>query len=200
MADAKSRAETAASLRAEAHELLTSSGLFELLQRRFGDPSVTGSASYDLMVWRDIDIHLPIEATRWPEWMAFGGELAAHFESVGLGFHKATYINDYVDPHPLGAGLYWGLEFKDFSGNRWKVDIWGWDPFDYAVRQARDFTLKTDLGACDRDLILRLKSEARARDNYYGVKVSSWDIYQFAIKRAGDSLGALEAWKARTAT
>ena len=51
--------------------------------------------------------------------------------------------------------------------------------------------------ACDRDLILGLKTEARERDNYYGVKISSWDIYQFAIQKAGDSLSALEMWKAR---
>ena len=197
MGDARSRAETAAQLRAEAHALLTASGLFALLQNRFGDPSVTGSASYDLMVWRDIDIHLPIEATRWPSWMAFGGELAAHFDSVGLGLHKATYINDYVDPAPQEGGLFWGLGFRDFEGNPWEVGIWGFDPFDYAVRQARDFTLKTDLGACDRDLILRLKTEAHERETYYGIKVSCWDIYQFVLAGAGDSLSALEAWKAK---
>ena len=39
------------------------------------------------------------------------------------------------------------------SRNPWKLDLWGWDPFDYAVRQARDFSLKTDLNVCDRDLI-----------------------------------------------
>jgi hypothetical protein len=129
--------------------------------------------------------------------MAFGQDLAAQLHSVGLALHKATFINDWVDPHPLGAGLYWGIEFKDFAANSWKLDIWGWDPFDFAVRQARDFSLRTDLAACDRDLILRLKTEARERDNYYDVKISSWDIYQFAIQKAGDSLSALEMWKAR---
>ncbi|HZY66976.1 MAG TPA: hypothetical protein VFE52_00220, partial [Devosia sp.] len=107
----------------------------------------------------------------------------------------ATFLNDWVDPNPLGPGLYWGLKFKDTYGNPWKLDLWGWEPFDFAVRQARDFSLKTDLKGCDRDLILRLKTEARSRDNYYGVRVTSFDIYQFAIARAGDSLGALEAWK-----
>jgi len=195
MGSPETRAETARALRDEARQVLADTGLFALLAARFGEPGVTGSAGYDLMVWRDIDIHLAIDAERWPDWMAFGGELAAQFARVGLGLHKAAYINDYVDPHPLGAGLYWGLEFKDFAGHDWHVDIWGWDPFDYAVRQARDFSLRTDLAACDRDLILRLKTEARDRDNYYGVRVSSWDIYQFAIARAGDSLSALEQWK-----
>lgn len=193
----EARAETARQLREEVRQVLAETGLFALLTDRFGEPTVTGSAGYDLMVWRDIDIHLPLEAERWSEWMAFGQDLAAQLHSVGLALHKATFINDWVDPHPLGAGLYWGIEFKDFAANPWKLDIWGWDPFDFAVRQARDFSLRTDLAACDRDLILRLKTEARERDNYYGVKVSSWDIYQFAIAKAGDSLSALELWKAR---
>ena len=117
------------------------------------------------------------------------------FDAIGMPLHEATYLNDWVDPHPLGAGLYWGLKFKDAKGDAWKLDLWGWDPFDFAVRQARDDSLRVDLKTCDRDLILRLKAEARGRDNYYGVRVTSFDIYQFAIAKAGDSLSALEMWK-----
>jgi hypothetical protein len=193
----EARAETARALRDEVRQVLADTGLFALIADRFGQPAVTGSAGYDLMVWRDIDIHLAVEADRWPEWMAFGGDIAAQLESVGLALLQATYMNDWIDPHPLGAGLYWGLAFRDFAGNRWQVDIWGWDPFDYAVRQAREASLRADLAACDRDLILRLKTEARERDNYYGVKVTSWDIYQFCIAKGGDSLSALEMWKAK---
>jgi hypothetical protein len=193
----EARAETARQLRDEARQVLADTGLFALLTDRFGEPTVTGSAGYDLMVWRDIDIHLPLEAERWGEWMAFGQDLAAQLHSVGLALHKATFINDWVDPHPLGAGLYWGIEFKDFAANSWKLDIWGWDPFDFAVREARDASLRADLRGSDRDLILRLKTEARERPHYYGHHVTSWDIYQFAIARAGDSLSALERWKAK---
>ncbi|RYE09353.1 MAG: hypothetical protein EOP22_09660 [Hyphomicrobiales bacterium] len=189
------RAETARLLREEAHALLAESGLFALLVQNFAEPTVTGSAGYDLMVWRDIDIHMAVEAERYQDWMAFGGKLVRLFDRAGTPLHEAIFLNDWVDPDPLGAGLYWGLKFKDGKGDPWKIDLWGWDPFDFAVRQARDFSLRTDLAACDRDLILRLKTEARARDNYYGVRVSSFDIYQFCIARAGDSLSALEMWK-----
>ncbi|MBK8084484.1 MAG: hypothetical protein IPK28_12095 [Devosia sp.] len=112
-------------------------------------------------------------------------EIGQQLASRGLMLHKAHYLNDYVDPHPLGAGLYWGLEFKDFADNLWKWDVWGWEPFDFAVRQARDANLRADLSACDRDLILRLKHEARAREGYYGQVVTSFDIYQFALAGAG---------------
>ena len=54
MGSPEARAETARALREEARLLLTETGLFALLQDRFGEPTVTGSAGYDLMVWRDI--------------------------------------------------------------------------------------------------------------------------------------------------
>lgn len=195
MSTAETRAETARSLLIEAGTLLKRSGLHGLLQERFGTVKITGSAGYDLMVWRDIDIHMPVEASKWADWAYLVSEIARQFQDVGLAIHRAHYINDYVDPHPLGAGLYWGIEFRDFAGNPWTCDLWGWDPFDFAIREARDESLLLDLARADRDLILRLKTEARARDGYYGVVVSSFDIYQFAIHAAGTTLDDLEAWK-----
>jgi hypothetical protein len=193
---AAERAERAATLREEAIALLSDTGLFNLLETRFGRAKVTGSAGYDLMVWRDLDIHMPVEAERWCEWATFGGEVARQLEATGLALHRASFLNDYVDPHPLGAGLYWGIEFHDAAGHPWKCDLWGWEPLDYALRESRDDGLRADLARCDRDLILRLKTEARARPDYYGVSVSSFDIYQFAFAGAGTSLGELESWKA----
>jgi len=192
MSTAESRAETARSLLVEAGTLLKRSGLHALLQERFGKVKITGSAGYDLMVWRDIDIHMPVEAGRWADWAYLCSEIARQFQDVGLELHKASYINDYVDPHPLGAGLYWGIEFRDFDGNAWKCDLWGWDPFDFEIRDSRDTNLRLDLARADRDLILRLKTEARER----GAAISSFDIYQFAIQHAGETLEELEAWKA----
>ena len=197
MGSPEGRAETARQLREEVRHVLAETGLFALLADRWGEPTVTGSAGYDLMVWRDIDIHLAVEADRAVDWMAFGLDLQAQFESVGLALRKATFANDWVDPQAPDHGLLWTIEFTDFAGNPWTVDIRGWDPFDFAVRQARDFSLRTDLAAANRDLILRLKTEARERPNYYGVRVTSWDIYQFVIQQAGDSLSALEMWKSR---
>ena len=197
MSTPETRADTARSLRAEALTLLQTSGLSRLLEQRYGTVKVTGSAGYDLMVWRDIDIHMPVEAWRWMEWSILISDIARQFRAVGLVLHKATYWNDYVDPDELGAGLYWGIEFRDFAGNPWKCELWGWEPDDFERRDAHDRELRANLARVDPDLILRLKTEARARKNYYGVRVTSWDIYQFAIADAGDSLEALEAWKDR---
>ena len=197
MSTPQTRAETARSLQAEAKTLLETSGLYRLLDDRYGTVKVTGSAGYDLMVWRDIDIHMPVEASKWMEWSVLVSDIARQFRDVGLVLHKATYWNDYVDPDELGAGLYWGIEFRDFANAPWKCDLWGWEPEDFERRDARDRELRARLAAADRDLILRLKTEARARKNYYGARVTSWDVYQFAIAKAGESLEALEAWKDR---
>ncbi len=191
----EARRQVAADLRAEARDVLVASGLLDMLNARFGEAVVTGSAGYDLMVWRDIDIHMPCEADRWAEWAGLAADIAIQFSAAGLQLHKASFLNDYVEPHPLGAGLYWGIEFRDHAGNPWKCDIWGWDPFDFAVRQARDANLRADLSGCDRDLILRLKHEARARPGYHGVMVGSFDIYQFVMAGAGKTLDELERWK-----
>lgn len=195
MTTAADRAATAAQLKQEAGLLLGRSGLFKLLEERFGRVKITGSAGYDLMVWRDIDIHMPVEASKWADWAYLVSEIARQFQDRGLVLHRATYWNDYVDPHPLGAGLYWGIEFRDFDGHPWKCDLWGWDPFDFEIRDSRDDSLRSDLARADRDLILRLKTEARERDDYYGKVVGSFDIYQFCIQRAGETLEELEAWK-----
>ena len=193
------RAETARQLREEAARLLTDTGLFNLLELRFGRAVVPGSAGYDLMAHRDIDIHMPVEGERWAEWASFGGELALQLEGAGLALHKASFLNDYVDPHPLGAGLYWGLQFRSAGGEPWKLDLWGWEPLDFQVRLSRDDSLRVDLANADRDLILRLKHEALEQPGYYGAIVTGYDIYQFAIAQAGDSLDDLEAWKSQQA-
>ena len=196
MSTPEMRAQTARNLRAEAQTLLDTSGLRRLLEERYRTVKVTGSTGYDLMVWRDIDIHMPVPASQWMEWSVLVSNIARQFRDVGLVLHKATYWNDYVDPDELGAGLYWGIEFRDSANNPWKCDLWGWEPDDFARRDARDRDLRAKLARADRDLILRLKTEARARPNYYGVGITSWDVYQFAIAGVGDSLEQLEAWKA----
>lgn len=188
-------AETAAQLRDEAANILTQSGLFELLELRFGRAVVTGSAGYDLMVRRDIDIHMPVEGERWAEWATFGGDLARHLEGIGLTLHRASFANDYVAPGAMGPGLYWGIAFNDFAGAEWTVDLWGWEPLDFQIRLSRDDVLRSDLRRADRELILKLKTEALEQAADCDGRISSLDIYHFAIAQAGDSLDELAAWK-----
>ena len=194
---AEERAQLATELREEARLLLVESGLLAMLNERFGEAVITGSAGYDLMVWRNIDIHLPCDGDRWEEWAALGGDIARTLAGRGLTLHRATFSNDYVEPHVLGGGLYWGIEMRDFADNHWRCDVWGWEPFDFAVRQARDANLRADLSGCDRDLILKLKHEARQQAEAGGETLSSFDIYQFVIAGAGTTFEQLQAWAGR---
>ena len=188
--------ETAERLRDEGLNLLQDLGWPKLFDSLFSTHAITGSLRYDLMVWRDMDIHMPVEPERRIEWAALLPALNAGLERAGCRLHKAQFLDDYVDPHPLGAGLYWGVEFVTPQGAPWKADIWGWAPDDFTMRQARDAQLIADLARADRDLILALKTEARAKPGYYGVITGSMDIYRFARASAGTSLDALETWKA----
>jgi hypothetical protein len=195
---ADTRAMTARVIHDDTHRLLLETGLFALLERAFGEPMVSGSAGYDLMIRRQIDIWMPFEADRASEFVGFGHELVTLFGELGPGLPEARFFNAYLRPHELGSGFNWRLDFTDAGGHAWFIDLWAFEPFDFAVRQARDFALRTDLLAFDRDLILRLKTEARERGgDYYGTRVSAWDVYQFVRAGAGDSLGALEIWKSR---
>jgi hypothetical protein len=187
--------ETSASLRRKAQAILDATAWPALFTERFGTCALTGSARYDLMVWPDIDIHMPVDPGYRIEWAAMLADLNAGLERAGCRLHKAQMWDDYVDPHPLGAGLYWGIQFVDSVGTAWKSDIWGWEPDDYAKRQAKDAELIAQLADADRDLILRLKTEAMARPNYYGPVIGSWHIYQ-AVLAGGATLEDVERWKA----
>jgi len=189
------REEWAARLAGEAEAILVQTGLRVLLEGRFGRVALTGSARYGLMVWRDIDIHMPVVPEARLDYAALLPEIGRRFEAAGCRIHKAQFLDDYVEPHPLGAGLYWGIEFRDAANQPWKGDLWGWAPDDFERRQRSDRELIVRLAEADRDLILRLKTEARARPGFYGVVVSSMDVYRFAIAGAGTTLDQLVAWK-----
>src|SRR5438105_1348654 len=125
------RAHTARDLLDRAHRILADPRLLDLLAVKFGEVEVTGSVGYDLMVWPDIDIHMAVAQSRHGEYAGLGGEISARLADGGIRLHRGQFLDDYVDPHPLGAGLYWGIEFRDRDGTRWKCDLWGWEPDDF---------------------------------------------------------------------
>lgn len=189
------RAERAAALRSDALALLDATGLLGLLTRRFGEATLIGSASYHLMAWRDIDMIVPIERHRWLDWMALGPAIAEGIAGAGLMLHIASWGNAYVDPEPDSwPSFFWGFKVRDGGDAEWRLDLWGWEPAEYHKRCEETAALREKLAGADRDLILRLKAEAQVRD-LYGKGVSGWDIYHFAIDRAGTTLAELESWK-----
>jgi hypothetical protein len=187
--------ETARRLRVKAEAFFDNTGWRELFTMRFGECALTGSARYDLMVWPDIDIHMPVDPDYRVAWAAMLADLNGGLERADLRLHKAQMWDDYVDPHPLGAGLYWGIQFVAADGTAWKADIWGWAPQDYAQRSSQDAEMASRLAKADRDLILRLKTEPMSQPDYYGSVVGSWHIYQAVLTGVASSLVEVERWK-----
>ena len=70
MTDPATRATLAAELRGRAETILVESGLLNLFAQKFGEVAPTGSFANDLMVWPDIDIHIPVAPDRRADWLA----------------------------------------------------------------------------------------------------------------------------------
>jgi hypothetical protein len=202
MADARTERlrAAAADLRAAAHGLLRATDLLRLLRESVGEPILHGSVALDLMVWPDIDIHVALAPDEGARMQQVLPVLCEAFEGAGHRVRQATYLDDYVPPgpHPLGAGIYCGIQTVERSGaeRHWKCDVWGWEPADFRGRTERFDAMGAALAKTDRDLVLRLKAEARARPGCYGEKVFSVDVYDFAIAGAGETLDGLEAFAA----
>jgi hypothetical protein len=120
--DAEQRAATAAALKQKAGEIIGRTGLMALFDQWFGTSALTGSAGYDMMVWPDIDIHMPVAPERRAEYLSLVIGIDERLVAAGMRLHKAQFWDDYVDPHPLGAGLYWGVELRDDEDTPWKLD------------------------------------------------------------------------------
>lgn len=72
----------------------------------------------------------------------------------------------------------------------WKIDLWGWDPAVYPGQHERHLALRRSLEEADRDLILRIKEQARGRPGYRSV-----DVYAFALAGAGSSYEDFERFR-----
>jgi hypothetical protein len=189
MGTAAERAQTAARLRDEAEALLVRSGLDDFLHAKFGEVGRSGGLRDDLMVRRDIDLHVPVDPERSLEWAAMASEIAQVLDAAGIALYRALFVNDYIDPHPPGPGLFWSFELRDVDGTSWTVNLWGFEPFDFAVRQAREANFRADLRGIDRDLLLRLKTDALADP-----RIGGHMVCEFLVARGGTTLDELKAW------
>lgn len=189
MGSAAERADWAARLRQEAEGLLVRSGLDDMLHGKFGEVGRTGGLADDLMVRRDVDLMVPVDPERTLEWAAMAAEIAATVDANGLTLVRALFIDGYAEPQAPGPGLYWSFELRDTNGEAWTLGLWGFEPFDFAVRQAREANFRADLAAIDRDLVLDLKTEALADP-----RIGGHMVCQFLVERGGTTLPELMAW------
>ncbi|MEA3012371.1 MAG: hypothetical protein QOD42_916 [Sphingomonadales bacterium] len=176
-----SAAARAASLRAEALDLLAATGIVERVRARFGETEIVGSAAFDLMTWRDMDIYTRLADRREPAFLGLLPALEAGIAAAGHALVRATYNDEYRRPDsPYGAGLYLGLRILTAAGQVWKVDLWGWDAAGYAAKLAEHHALAAALAGADRGLLLDIKAAASAAPGYRR-SVTSMDVYRYVL-------------------
>lgn len=163
----------------------------DVLRDAFGQVTVAGSVALDLMVWRDIDLFVHLEAADAPRLLAAVPALAAALAASGEPVSRIAYRDEHLEPDPLFPdvpGLYLGVE----TAGGWKIDLWGWDAVRHPAQQERHRALATSLAHADRDLVLRLKDALWGRPDY-----RSMDVYEFVLAGEGESLDDFERFRRR---
>jgi hypothetical protein len=159
-----------ATIRAEADQLL-SLGLRQLLGE-YGEVHVVGSYLLQLMVWRDLDIHIvrgPIDKATF---FTLGGRLADL-----LAPHRMHYRDEtVVGTSGLPKGMYWGIYLGDERDGAWKIDIWISDAAVFEATRSYCETIRSRLSEPSREAILRIKSGCWQHPDYRR-RFSSADIY-----------------------
>lgn len=181
----------AARLRAEAIELVDRIRLIDALQRRFGSAAIVGSVDFDLMTWRDIDIYAPVERHQKSEFLEIVNDIAVAPRPTGCELVRAVFNDEWLIPRgDYGSGYYWGLRLRTADAEIWKVDIWGWDATTWEAKLVEHRSLKKELQECDRDLILKLKSEVMALPEFRR-SVTSRHVYELVREKTDASLDDL---------
>ena len=108
----------AASLHAEAAELLRSTELLSLLGR-YGDVCATGSYAHHLMTWRDIDLCVTTAELDLGTVFQLGSELAA-LPNVGSMYYRNELV---LQTSGNPGAIFWCVYFYPPEREKWKVDI-----------------------------------------------------------------------------
>ena len=110
--------EYASQLKFEAEKLLEKTKILNII-KKFGDIKLTGSFSYDLMTWRDIDICLIINELSKDNVFSIASEIGK-IDSVGSIYYRNEYVMR-TEGNPLAIFLCIELFLKD--NIKWKIDI-----------------------------------------------------------------------------
>jgi hypothetical protein len=178
-------------LKKEADALLEKTGIVKILSR-FGTPSVTGSYSYDLLTWRDIDICLTVKKPDARTAVRIGMLLAILPGVATMYFRNELVLKTEGNP----KALFWCIEF--ISGkNIWKIDILISDQAVVNRVLSPGKRLKKELTPEKRRDILRIKS-VLSKHKQYRRQFRSTDIYNAVIQHGIRSLRAWRNWRIKS--
>jgi len=167
----------------EADKLLKYSHIYSLLSR-IGEAKITGSYDYNLMLGPDIDIYVIVSESK-----AKTAALDALNHLIQQNFWNGYLYYDFVKHssknHPDFPKAYYVGVKSDFSGIRWKVDIWFGNEDTLSINNN---WIKDSLNDDAKQIILDLK----AFRNDGEIKASSYDIYLAVLK---DNVKGVEDFK-----
>jgi hypothetical protein len=174
-------------LKQEADSLIASCGLGNLLAP-YPQWFVGGSYSYDLMVWRDLDVYV-LDLTL---------DLKLCFEialamTERLPAWKSRFTNNRgLEPN----GYYWGLKTGDERAGAWKLDLWFLDQAGFDDHRKYTRLMNERLTAETRTAICAIK-ESYWRNTEYRKTVTSDHIYRAVLDGGIRSVDEFQRWLTR---
>ena len=169
----------------EADKLLDYSQIYSLLSR-IGEVKMVGSYDYNLMLGPDLDIYVIV-----PKDMAKVAALDALKQLIKQNYWNGYLYYDFVKHssknHPGFPKAYYVGVKSDFSGNRWKVDIWFGQ--EDTLRVSNDW-IKDKLNDENKKLILKLK----AARNDGEIIANSHDIYLAVLRNNVKDVEEFQNW------
>ncbi len=175
----------ASKLKIEAAEILKKTKIMEILSC-FGNVLLTGSYSYDLMTWRDIDLCLAVEKPT-PKLMLKIGTKLLNNKNVATMYYR----NEYVLGTPGNPkAIFWCIELKDKKRKRWKIDILVSEKKTVEKVIKPGILLRKKLTPELRGKILALKGILSQKKGYRST-FRSTDIYKAVID---DNVSSISEW------
>src|ERR1041384_1258545 len=174
-------------LKQQADSLIEACRLVDLLAP-YPQWFVGGSYSYDLMVWRDLDIYV-LDLTH---------DLKTCFEialqlTERLPAWKSRFTNNPgLDPN----GYYWGLKTGDERAGAWKLDLWFVDQAGFDEHRNYTTAMNERLTAETRMVICAIK-ESYWQHAEYRKTVTSDHIYRAVLDGGVRSVDEFQQWLTR---
>jgi hypothetical protein len=134
------------SLKAEAEDIIRRLSLIQLLSR-YGDARVVGSVALDLIIRRDIDIHLLVEAN----------DLFSIVDNIYRDLLTKEHVRDVrISDYRERSGILIAIDSYPGASRDWSIDIW--------ITNRKERTgfalverLKQELSPEQREVIMKIK-------------------------------------------
>jgi hypothetical protein len=172
-------------LRAEADQLL-GGGLYDTLAS-YGTVHVVGSYALELMVWRDLDIHLVPEELDREAFFELGGRIAEILTPHRMQFRDERDVRT----DGLPAGFYWGVYLGDERAGAWKLDLWATDERGLNRVQTYCHSIRQRLSPQARDRILKIKGECWQQPGYRK-RFGSADVYEAVLEHGVEDVAGFQ--------